>query len=254
MLRTGRRWMGVAAAVSALVAGYPALAADAAGTTSLAAAAAVANSAAAQSQTLQGTVTQNAMDLMRSGRAADALALLEPVAARFAAQARGPGAHAYCAHDAASGGPKGARVVDAQTCDALYLRAFAFTELGRRADAVEALEQLTALSPDYPRYLVELAYAYRAGGDKAKAMATYSHAAELAARPQTREANRRYHAAALRGIGYLLVDQGDLAGAEKAYRASLIDDPDNKIATSELAMIARRLADASRGGMEQKGG
>jgi predicted Zn-dependent protease len=49
---------------------------------------------------------------------------------------------------------------------------------------VEALEQLTALSPDYPRYFVELAYAYRAQGDKAKALATYSHAADLAARPK----------------------------------------------------------------------
>jgi tetratricopeptide (TPR) repeat protein len=141
-------------------------------------------------------------------------------------------------------------VLDAETCNALYLRAFAFTELGRRADAVEALEQLTALSPDYPRYFVELAYAYRAQGDKAKALATYSHAAD--ARPETREANRRYHGAALRGIGYLLVDKGDLSGAEKAYRASLIDDPDNKIATSELAMIARRMADSSRG--MEKGG
>jgi hypothetical protein len=90
MLRTGRRWIGVAA-VAALAAGHSAAAADMAGTAPLAVAAA-ANSAAAQSQILQGphSITQNAMDLMRAGRAADALDLLEPVAAHFARR-RGQG-------------------------------------------------------------------------------------------------------------------------------------------------------------------
>jgi len=110
---------------------------------------------------------------------------------------------------------------------------------------VEALEQLTALSPDYPRYFVELAYAYRAGGDKAKALATYTRAAAIASKPDM----ARYRAAALRGIGYLLVDKGDLAGAEKAYRASLSDDPASQIAANELKFIARKRAD-----VEMKGG
>jgi tetratricopeptide (TPR) repeat protein len=150
---------------------------------------------------------------------------------------------AYCQHDGLVA--RGVKVLDADLCDALYLRAFALTELGRRTDAIEALEQLTQLSPDYPRYFVELAYAYRAGGDKASAMETYRHAAELASAP----GQQKYRAAALRGIGYLLVDKGDLEGGEKAYRDSLSDDPQNKIALGELQYIARK-----RGAMEQKGG
>jgi len=104
---------------------------------------------------------------------------------------------------------------------------------------------LTQLSPDYPRYFVELAYAYRAGGDKSSAMETYRHAADLASAP----GQQKYRAAALRGIGNLLVDKGDLEGGEKAYRDSLSDEPQNKVALGELQYIARK-----RGAMEQKGG
>ncbi|NOW46882.1 tetratricopeptide (TPR) repeat protein [Novosphingobium sp. SG751A] len=183
-----------------------------------------------------------AMDLMRSGRSADALALLEPAMGKLQGMSKGS-ARPYCQHDGSIA--RGVRVLDADLCDALYLRAFALTELGRRTDAVEALEQLTQLSPDYPRYFVELAYAYRASGDKAGAMETYRHAAELASAP----GQQKYRAAALRGIGNLLVDKGDLEGGEKAYRDSLSDDPQNKVALGELQYIARK-----RAAMEQKGG
>jgi tetratricopeptide (TPR) repeat protein len=235
MLRSGRRVLGILAAGAALVVAGSAMAHDA----SAVELTPVANTTAQSFTSIP--VAQSAMDLMRAGRAADALALLEPAAAhlgKFAGSAR-----AYCAHDGSM--MRGARVLDADTCDALYLRAFALTELGRRADAVDALQQLTALSPDYPRYFVELAFAYRASGEKDKALATYSRAVAIATKPEM----ARYRAAALRGIGYMLVDKGDLGGAEKAYRASLQDDPNSQIAVNELKFIARKRAD-----VEMKGG
>lgn len=203
---------------------------------------AITGSPVEQGQIAARSLTDNqiAMDLMRKGRAADALALLEPAAQRFAGFAKQGGAR--CARQ----GLHGARVLDAETCDALFLRAFALTELGRRSDAIEALQQLTRLSPDAPRYVVELAYAYRANGDKDAAMATYAAAVKVASRASAVD-GRKYRAAALRGMGYLLVDKGDLAGGEQAYRASLSDDPDSKIAAGELAYIARKRA-ALQGG------
>ncbi|WDF71095.1 tetratricopeptide repeat protein [Novosphingobium sp. KACC 22771] len=241
MRNTGKRiWLLLAGyAVSAAgVLAVPAYAADLASPVTMAAAVQV--ETPATSMALSPVAA--AMDLMRSGRSADALALLEPAMGKLRSAAKS-GARPYCQHDGSAA--RGVRVLDADLCDALYLRAFAFTELGRRADAVEALEQLTQLSPDYPRYFVELAYAYRASGDKAGAMETYRHAAELASAP----GQQKYRAAALRGIGNLLVDKGDLEGGEKAYRDSLSDDPQNKIALGELQYIARK-----RAASEQKGG
>lgn len=242
MRKTGKRiWLYLAGyAVSAAgVLAIPAQAADLATPVTMAAAVQVES----PSTSMALSPVAAAMDLMRSGRSADALALLEPAMGKLQMVGKASGAKPYCQHDGLVA--RGVKVLDADLCDALYLRAFALTELGRRTDAIEALEQLTQLSPDYPRYFVELAYAYRAGGDKASAMETYRHAAELASAP----GQQKYRAAALRGIGYLLVDKGDLEGGEKAYRDSLSDDPQNKIALGELQYIARK-----RGAMEQKGG
>lgn len=245
MRKTGKRiWLFLAGyAVSAAgVLAIPAQAADLATPVTMAAAVQVET----PSTSMALSPVAAAMDLMRSGRSADALALLEPAMTKLQAAGK-TGARPYCQHEGAAArgtGALGVKVLDADLCDALYLRAFAFTELGRRTDAIEALEQLTQLSPDYPRYFVELAYAYRASGDKAAAMETYRHAASLAAAP----GQQKYRAAALRGIGYLLVDKGDLEGGEKAYRDSLSDDPQNKIALGELQYIARK-----RAVMEQKG-
>lgn len=241
MRKTGKRiWLLLAGyAVSAAgVLAIPAQAADLATPVTMAAAVQVES----PSTSMALSPVAAAMDLMRSGRSADALALLEPAMGKLQGMSKGS-ARPYCQHDGSIA--RGVRVLDADLCDALYLRAFALTELGRRTDAVEALEQLTQLSPDYPRYFVELAYAYRASGDKAGAMETYRHAAELASAP----GQQKYRAAALRGIGNLLVDKGDLEGGEKAYRDSLSDDPQNKVALGELQYIARK-----RAAMEQKGG
>lgn len=237
MQRFGRRWIVLMAAGAALVGGF-ASASDMP---------AVTGSSAGSGQVAAHALTdsQIAMDMMRKGRAADALALLEPAAQRFAAV--GAGSKARCAQDGVD--LRGKTVLDAETCNALFLRAFALTELGRRADAIEALQQLTRLAPDTPRYVVELAFAQRASGDKDAALATYTKAVSIASRPATVEANKRYRAAALRGIGYLLADKGDWIGGEKAYLASLIDDPESKIAISELAYIARK-----RAASEAKGG
>jgi tetratricopeptide (TPR) repeat protein len=241
MRKTGKRiWLFLAGyAVSAAgVLAVPAQAADLATPVTMAAAVQVES----PSTSMALSPVAAAMDLMRSGHSADALALLEPAMGKLQLAAKA-GARPYCQHDAAAA--RGVKVLDAELSDALYLRAIAYTELGRRTDAIEALEQLTQLSPDYPRYFVELAYAYRASGDKAAAMETYRHAAGLASAP----GQQKYRAAALRGIGFLLVDKGDLEGGEKAYRDSLSDDPQNKIALGELQYIARK-----RGVTEQKGG
>jgi tetratricopeptide (TPR) repeat protein len=244
MVLTGRRFWYLMAGYAASACAVLSVPAEAGNMPVPMTVASVAQMNPSASQPVFSEISAQAMDFMRAGRAGDALAVLEPVSSQLAALTKAKAGRVTCQQ-----GQRGKQLLDADLCQALYLRAFAFTELGRRADAVEALEQLTVLSPEYPRYFVELAYAYRVGGDKVKALATYQHAASLAEKPALREENKRYHAAALRGVGYLLIEQGDLAGAEAAYRASLADDPDSKIAIKELSFIARKRADG-----EQKGG
>lgn len=228
MLRSGRRLRVSGAAFAFLAVAMPGNPAQASAVeVPLALVSAVRIEApAAQTQNFIAT----AKDLMRAGRAEDALALLDTAAASYAKHGRRVG-----------------RGLNAEEGEALFLRAFALTELGRRADAVEALEQLVALAPRSPRYMVELAFAYRKAGQKDKALDTYRRATVEAA--QGGEDAQRYRAAALRGVGYMLVDRGDLAAAEQAYHDSLLFDPESRVATNELAFIARKRAEA-----EQKGG
>ncbi len=249
MLRFGRRVMGVVAgcvALGGMGSAMPAAAGEMATPLAMASAVQAETPGAGSLAALPSPATV-AMDMMRAGRAADALALLDPAAARLSIEGKAGKSRLYCAHNDRVA--RGARVLDGDLCDALFIRAFALTEVGRKADAIDALVELTRLSPDYPRYFVELAYAYRANRQPDLALATYTRAVTIADAPANREENRHYRAAALRGIGFVLVDRGDLAAGEKAYRASLVDDPASAIAANELKFIARKRAD-----IEQKGG
>jgi Flp pilus assembly protein TadD len=58
------------------------------------------------------------------------------------------------------------------------------------------------------------------------------------------EAGEQMKAMALRGIGYSLVELGDLAGARQAYEQSLEAEPGNETARNELDYIAQREAKA----------
>lgn len=234
MLRSGRLMMGMMAGLASVAAGGAALANDM--STPVAMAAAVqADVSVARSSSV--SLAESAMGLMRAGRSADALALLEPAAQSLSKF--GKGSRVVCGRAVAGG----AVALEAGTCDALFMRAFALTELGRRADAIEALQQLTQLAPDNLRYRVELAFAYRSAGYKDQALAVYGQAAQDALKPELREGNQRYRAAALRGVGFILADKGDWDGAEQAYRTSLVEDPASKLAAKELQYIARKKAE-----------
>ncbi|HWU02800.1 MAG TPA: tetratricopeptide repeat protein [Novosphingobium sp.] len=192
-------------------------------------------------------VVDDARNLLQQGRHAEALARIAPVLAGIDARGRG---HAvlYCAHDQMEGlaylgmaaADRQVELLSAENCDALFLQAYALTEMGRKGEAVAALERLTHLSPSYPHYFVELGYAYRQTGQAEKAWGAYDAARKLAEAPGHAGQYRRDHAAALRGLGFLLYDRKDWDGAERAYRDSLIDDPDSRIAQGELAAIAKK--------------
>ncbi len=192
-------------------------------------------------------------ELAAQHKAAEVLTILQPVIAdleKTVADDRSKGNLVFCASSTTEaifyGGlaaqqKKSGIVLGSQICEALFLKAFALTDLQQGGEAIATLEELTALAPYQAHYFVELGFAYRVNGQTEKARAAYQHAIDFSALAGT-GGGYRDRAAALRGIGYILTDQHDLDGAQKAYGESLKYDPDSTIAKSELKFIenARR--------------
>lgn len=127
-----------------------------------------------------------------------------------------------------------------EVCEAYFINAYALMETGKKAEALAMLQRLTALAPMHGHYFVELGYAYRVNGRNADAKAAYTSALEHADFAEDETSKKFVRASARRGLGYLLVEEGDLAGAEKAYKASLKDEPNSPVAKSELQFIAEQ--------------
>ncbi len=166
-----------------------------------------------------------------------------------------PRARAYCATNAAeallygtlAASKKAASVVFPTTlCEALFLKAYALNEMKRETDGVATLEELTALAPLHAHYFVELGYGYRMIGAPDKAMVAYRAALDNSKAPGLDDA-KADRAAALRGIGYLLIDKNDLDGAADsiASRSRKIKQRDRQIELDYIPTACGRRADRS---------
>ena len=126
-------------------------------------------------------------------------------------------------------------VIDIACPRAFRTAAFLSAREGDTSKALRFLDRAQALAPYWPEPYTERAFLLNSTGDRAGALAAYRHGLELA---------EKYHspadmkAIALRGIGWTLVETGDLAGAKKAYEDSLVAEPANPLALKELALIA----------------
>ncbi|MFC0206396.1 tetratricopeptide repeat protein [Novosphingobium soli] len=192
-----------------------------------------------------------ASELIARKQPAQGLEALAPVLARFDAQVAeakargmvfcGPTMMEAVLYAAMPGTQKKDGVVlGPEVCDAYFVQSYALVELGRKPEALAALQKLTALAPMHAHYFVELGFTYRINGQDDKAMEAYRAALGHAELAEDEAAKKRMRAAANRGIGYMLIEARDLEGAEKAYRESLKDDPESEIARNELQFIAEQ--------------
>jgi len=116
-----------------------------------------------------------------------------------------------------------------------YLRAFVAVDAGDLAGALGHLERGLAYEPDHPLLRCEQALVLSHLGRIDEAIDVYqSVIVELEARPWI----GRGAIVALRGLAGCHLEAGRLDEAEQLYRLSLEYEPDNAVATHELARIA----------------
>jgi tetratricopeptide (TPR) repeat protein len=193
----------------------------------------------------QGRVDR-AADLIGAGKPAEAIAILDALIAEQEKQRQGETRQVYCARSGAetilySGHAarqkKAAIVLAEAACYSIFLKGFALIDLNRSDEARPWLEQAVAMAPSNAHFLGELAEWYKMRKDWAKSRDLFQRAvaaSELS--PDNRKLFDKTRG--LRGLGYILIEEGKLAEAEKLYRQCLELDPNDDRSKRQLQYIA----------------
>lgn len=204
----------------------------------------------ASEQATRETKLGNAVAAIHAGKAAEAIAMLEPLLAEYDKLYAGEKRKIYCAHDQrqalfymaqAAAAKREAMAIDPGWCIALWARGFALIDLQQVDAAVPFLERAVALSPSHAHYLSELGYAYQTQKKWQLSYDLYSRAAagaEFEQGDQRKKSLRR----AWFGMGYDLVELGRLDEAEKLFEQCLELFPDDAKVKSELQYIREQRA------------
>jgi tetratricopeptide (TPR) repeat protein len=131
--------------------------------------------------------------------------------------------------------------IDMVCPDSYKTAAFLHVEKKEYDAALPLLEKAIAMAPYWPNGLAELGFVLNQQHKPQEALMSYRKSLSLA---ETFDSGKPMKALALRGIGYSLIELGDLAGARKTYEQSLEIDPGNKTALNELDYIRQQEAKA----------
>jgi tetratricopeptide (TPR) repeat protein len=138
----------------------------------------------------------------------------------------------FVTHHQAAGDRRKVTWVRPSYSEACYLLGYLAVEEGDYAAARRHVERGLALEPDHPLLLCELGMIEGGCRRHGEALDCYRQAAER--RPWTPPG---VVARALRGVGFSLIELGELDEAEEAFRQSLEWEPDNATARQELQII-----------------
>jgi tetratricopeptide (TPR) repeat protein len=128
--------------------------------------------------------------------------------------------------------------VISQTCaEALYLKGYASLELGKTDDAETYVKRAIGMSPVNANYLSELGHIYHVKKDWKNALETFRKAEEYADTFSPEELKEQELTRAKRGIGYSLIELGELDEAEAKFNECLEINGDDQAALNELKYI-----------------
>ena len=192
-------------------------------------------------------VLSAAVNEIKASNPQKAIVLLDPVIARIEQENATEKRHIYCGMSPvetvgymmeAAAGKRDAVAIAPTLCNALFLKAFALVDLDRTDAAQTIFQRLTVLAPLHSQFESELGNTYRLQKNWPAGLAAYRSAEDSAALSDKADvANRR--CIALRGQGFILVEQRKWDEAEKVYRKCLKAIPDEPKSLGELEYIKR---------------
>ena len=201
----------------------------------------------AQSQsaaTLDSRIEQ-AADLIKSQKPADALTIIDTVIADFnsryanskvtlyAAQS-GPESLAYMLKAAAHN--QAAQVINENWGTAFFLKGFALVDVGRAEESKAQFDKAISLAPMNSQYLAERGEWFKSRKEWAKAYVDFEAALEGAdIAPES--VRIRLKGRALRGMAFVRIEEGQLDQAEKLLKQALEINRDDERAKDELKLI-----------------
>ena len=128
---------------------------------------------------------------------------------------------------------------------AVFLKGFALIDLGRADEAKPLLEKAVEMAPMNSQFLAELGEWHKGRRQWTEAYALFERAADATGiSPEALQ--RAEKGRALRGMGFVLIEQGRLGEAEKVFRKCLKLDPNDQSAKNELQYIREQRARPKR--------
>lgn len=184
------------------------------------------------------------MAAIRAKQPSKAVELMRPVLADFEKQYAGEKRDIFCAvtpeqssrylADAAKAN-RPAVSIEPGWCRAQYVTGYALIDLDKLPEAQIVFERLVRYAPQSSRYLNELGYIFMKQKKWQQSLDAYRRAE--AAADLTPDRAKEERCLALKGVGYDLVELGDLNAAEAAYRKCLNINPNDEDSPRELEYI-----------------
>jgi tetratricopeptide (TPR) repeat protein len=126
--------------------------------------------------------------------------------------------------------------VGSEWSDAVFFKGFALIDLGKHDEAGVLLKQAVGLAPANSQFLAELGEWHKTRREWEQAYSWFEKAEDRSSfSPE--HSKKPHRSRALRGMGFVRIEQGRLDEAEKIFRKCLEIDPNDQGAKGELQYI-----------------
>lgn len=191
--------------------------------------------------------------LISDKKPGEAIVALDRVIAKEAKRHKRDRRQIYCAHSPeetvmyvgmGAVGKRDTVVLDPTWCTAIFLKAFALIDLNRSDEAKPLFDRAVAMAPMNSQFLSELAEWHKSRRQWGTAFSLFERAS-AAAELSRKEVRTGHKGRALRGMGFVLIEQGKLDEAELLFHQALELDPNDAGARRELQYIEEQRQRAS---------